>query len=125
MKRVRRDLGKAPTGRSAIPAGADLDNILAVPPADLVLVVISGRVAPCNSPGLNRRIPNAECGAIHVHVLAEAGSSIQRARHDPDVLHGTAFQYPRCMDFTLYALSGHVYSRVTQNIQIPASNEPS
>jgi hypothetical protein len=97
MERIGRDFCEGLAGGSAIGTRADLNHVVAAAAADLVLVVISRRIAACDAPGLDRRIPDAKRRAVHVHGLVQVGSPIRTLGHDPDILHGAAFKHqPKC-----------------------------
>jgi hypothetical protein len=77
MERIGRDFCEGPAGGRAIGTCADLNHVVAAAAADLVLVVISRRIASCDAPGLDRRIPDAKRRAVHVHGLVQVGSPIR------------------------------------------------
>lgn len=62
--------------------GANLHDVLTGPAA----VVVSCRITPCDSPGLNRRVPRAERRSVHVAHFVYSAGPIGALRHDPDVL---------------------------------------
>src|SRR5262249_46138217 len=66
MERIGRDFCEGPAGGRAIGTRADLNHVVATAAADLVLVMIARRIAPCDAPGLDRRIPDAKRRAVHV-----------------------------------------------------------
>jgi hypothetical protein len=88
-------------------------------------MVITRRIAPCDAPGLDRRIPDAKGGAVHVHSLVQASSPIRTPGHDPDILQGAAFEHPAEVRLTLDAVRGHVPSPIAVDIQLPTPDQPS
>src|SRR6185369_16926416 len=92
MKRIIRDFREGPTRRRAVRTRADLNDILPAATADLVLVVVARGVAPADAPSVDRRVPDAQRAAIHIHVFFQPARSIRTSRHDPDILHRTAFK---------------------------------
>src|SRR5687768_16987996 len=71
-ERIGRDLDEAPTCRRAVGARPELDDVRADPPADLLLVVVPGRIAPLDAPRAERRIPEPQRGAVHVAIARHA-----------------------------------------------------
>src|SRR5262245_5816153 len=65
-ERIRRDRGERPPRRRAVRTRADLDDVRADPPADLLLVMPARRILPGDAPGLDARVPHAKRGAVHV-----------------------------------------------------------
>ncbi len=82
---VWRNLGEAPTRRDTIGASTELDDIVAVGTSDLFLMVVSRRISPRNTPGLNRRVPPVERRAVHVHGLSHVRGPLRKPGHDPDI----------------------------------------
>jgi hypothetical protein len=66
MKGLRSDFGESPTGRHAIGANSNLDDVFTTPAANLVLVVIPRRIPPGDAPSLHGGVPETEGRAIHV-----------------------------------------------------------
>src|SRR5437868_14604383 len=65
-KRIFCDFREGPPSWCSIRANAYLNDFLTAPTPDLVFPMIMNGVSPVDSPGLDRRIPHAECGPKHV-----------------------------------------------------------
>src|SRR5262245_20312685 len=98
-----RDFGEAPARGGAVRTCAGLHDIAALPAPDLDFVVIACGIAPSDAPRADGGIPHPQRGAVHVELLVEAWMAVGPARHDPDILHGTALQDPTRVHFTLDA----------------------
>src|SRR6185503_5994175 len=118
---ARRDLGEHPARRRAVGAHAELDDVLAAAPADLLLVVVARGVAPRDPPALDRRVPGAQGRAVHVR-RADAGPRAAR-RHDPGVLHATALEDPRGVELAAEAAAGDVDARIADDLEVPAADQ--
>src|SRR5882757_5152224 len=81
VERVRRDLGEAPARRRAVHACADLHDVVVLAgadaAADLLFVMIRYRIDPADTPGLDRRVPDAESGAVHIVCFGEIGVALR------------------------------------------------
>ena len=60
------DFREGPPGWCSIRANAYLNDIFTAPTPDLVFPMVMNGVPPVDSPGLDRRIPHAQCGSKHV-----------------------------------------------------------
>src|SRR5215471_334510 len=101
MKRIRRDLSKAPASRRAVHSCADLHDLTADLPAGLALFVAADWIDPPDAPRLNSGIPDAQGGPKHVVRPVGIGLAVRRARHDPDVLYRPPFENPTEVRFAL------------------------
>src|SRR5262249_37176478 len=121
-ERLWRDLRERPTDRGAVGVGADLDNVLAAPTPDQPVPRACPRIDPGHPPGLDRRVPDAKCGAIRV-ALVQLPGALRPPGYDPDVLYGAALEHPGEMGLALDAARGHV-NPVMTDLQRPAADEP-
>jgi len=91
MERITSDFGEGPFGWYSIRAHSNLNYVFAAPASNLVFPVVMNRVSPDDSPGLDRRVPDAQRRAEHVLRLVRERASVRTARHNPDVLDGSSF----------------------------------
>jgi hypothetical protein len=124
VKRVRSDFGEAPTGLRAVGTSADLDDVLAAPPANLRLEVVARRIRPRDAPRLNRRVPRSKRRAIHIHGRIDGASPRRPRRHDPDVLHGTSFKHPPEVSLALDLQRRDVAPPIVEDLKFPAADQP-
>src|SRR5579859_5630047 len=91
MERVTSNFCEGPFGRCYLRAHSDLNYVFAAPASDLVFPMVMNRVSADDSPGLDRRVPNAQRRAEHVLRFVHERASIRTIRHNPDVLNSSAF----------------------------------
>src|SRR5262245_42450329 len=124
QERIYRDLGEGPPSRRAVGASPDLDDVGTDPAADLLLVVSADRVLPSDAPSLDRRVPHAKRGPVHILRAILVSGAVWTPRHDPDVLYGATLQHPAEVDLAGDAARGHIQSTVPHDLQVPAPDKP-
>src|SRR5580704_3558829 len=124
VKRIRRDFGESPTGWCAVPARADLNDVVGNAAPDLLFVVTGQGICPADEPGLTRRIPDPKRGSIHVIGPAGLNRALRTARHDPDVLHRAAFEHPPKVHLASEVERENVDRLVVENFQVPTADQP-
>src|SRR6185436_16717630 len=121
MERMRRDGREGPSRLGAIGAGALLQDVVAVPPSDLLFAVSTDRIGPGDAPGADRRIPRTQRGAVHVHARVGIGAAMLPARHDPHVLNGPALEHPSGVNFAFESLAADVNAPIPRHLEVPAA----
>ena len=81
-------------------------------------------IRPGDAPRLNRRVPGAQRGAVHVQRLIDIGAAILVARHDPHVLDGASLEDASGVDLSLQSARGDVDSAIVKDVEVPASTQP-
>src|SRR5262245_24818087 len=71
MKIVAADFRERPSRLGSVGPRPILENVRAVPAADLFLAVAAHRIGPRDAPHLRRRIPRAQRRAEHVHAAVD------------------------------------------------------
>src|ERR1700738_1217179 len=122
-KGIGRDFRKTPSDQFAVRPGPELNDVVALAPADHVEKIPGDRIAPLDLPGVYADIVDPQRRAVGIDVGGGiAMAQFAARRHDPDVLDGAALQRPAEMPFA-GTPSLRTVVRDLRDVEIPGADE--